>query len=123
MGKPVRTCSSPNCTRITVPEATVLPKVFRPIFASKAALTLSGIPPGKVGKAFSVTSPAISQCPTDVSFPFDNEAALPQAPNGFSTTFTPPIGIIFPSPKDSMVGTDKPTASPIWPSVLAPRSP
>ena len=51
MGLPVATCSSPNRSMISVPLATSLPRVPRPIFASNSFMRTFGKPLGKVLKA------------------------------------------------------------------------
>ena len=61
MGLPVLTCSSPNRSMISVPLATSLPKVPRPIFASNSSMSALGKPSGKVLKAVFWIRPAISQ--------------------------------------------------------------
>ena len=77
MGLPVFTCSSPNRSMISVPLATSLPRVPRPILASNSSMRAFGKPLGKVLKAVFWMRPAISQWPQVVSLAWVTSLHLP----------------------------------------------
>ena len=62
---------------IAVPDAALLPIVFRPMRRSNSAMTSAGKPFGNVGKARSRITPAISQCPVTESLPGERSAIRP----------------------------------------------
>ena len=62
---------------ISVPEATTLPSVPRPIRRSNSAITSRGKPDGNVGNGRSSTMPIISQWPVTESLPADASAMRP----------------------------------------------
>ncbi len=124
MGLPVFTCSSPSSFIISVPDATLLPRTFRPILFSNSSISSGGKPSGYTGKGLSNITPASSQCPVVVSFPADFSAAFPYAAVGSFTAGTPSISMIFPIPIFCMFGSESPpTALATLPSVLLPSSP
>ncbi len=77
MGFLVCMCSGPRRSMISVPEATTLPRVPRPIRRSNSAIISGGKPDGKVGNGRSRTTPAISQWPVTESFPAETSAIRP----------------------------------------------
>src|SRR6266850_6179133 len=121
MGLPVRMCSGPRRSMISVPDATTFPIVERPIRLSNSTITSRGKPCGNVGNGRSSTMPIISQCPVTESLPGDASAMRPYAPRASSDA--PPSATSLPRPSDRRAGTLSGTRRAMLPSVLLPSSP
>ena len=118
MGAPVRMCSGPRASMISVPDATTLPMEVRPIRRSNSAMISLENPWGNVGNGRSSTMPISSQWPVTESLPGDASAIRPAAPIGAGAL--PPMRATRPNPSALRVGTRRGTASAICPSVSLP---
>src|SRR5438132_2176406 len=125
MGSPVRRCSSPSSSRITVPLAVLFPRYpGAPERRNHASIRAGGNPRGKVVKPFCSRTPIISQCPVVVSLPWDCSDMRPNAARGESVGGQPAMAVMFPRPHDWRFGTRRPpTLRAQFPSVFAPASP
>src|SRR5262245_28983536 len=114
-------CSAPRRSIISVPDATTLPSVPRPIRCSNSAITSAGNPCGNVGNGRSSTMPIISQWPVTESLPGDASAIRPYAPINSGDPVSNATN--FPSPSARNVGILSGTRAAMLPSVLLPSSP
>src|SRR6266508_489974 len=124
MGRPVRRCSSPSCSMISVPDAAVLPSTKRPIASSNGWMTSGGKPFGYKGNGRSRTMPHISQWPVVVSLPAERSVSRPWPVPGPAVGTMPSIRVSRPRPRRSRFGAwIPPTAREQLPSVSEPSSP
>ncbi len=123
MGDPVRMCSAPSCSMITVPEATVFPSVFRPMRRSKSRIVSSGKPSGNTGNGRSSVNPISSQWPVTESLPGDRSAIRPYAAAGAATGSPPGRSARRDRPMPRRVGICSVTRRAMFPSVWLPSSP
>src|SRR5688500_1828448 len=115
-------CSAPSRSIISVPEATTLPRVPRPMRRSNSVMSCGGNPAGNVGNGRSSTTPIISQCPVTESLPADTSAIRPCAPRG-GPGGEPASGARRSRPSDRSVGSFSGTCRAMLPRVLLPSSP
>ena len=109
---------------ISVPEAGMLPRTWRPIARSKGSMISGGNPWGYSGNGSPSSIPIISQCPVVVSLPAETSVARPCAVPAAARGATPSIGVSRPRPSSSSAGTrNPPTAAAVWASVFEPSSP
>ena len=122
---PVLICSSPNSSRIAVPEADLFPITFLPVRLSNSSISSFGKPVSvKVTKGISVLIPIISQCPVIVSLPLLASLSRKNFAVGCSTGETPFSFLKFPIPIFCKFGIEKFSIfSAICPHVSDPLSP
>src|SRR3954469_1939637 len=114
-------CSSPSSSRITVPEAALLPSVLRPMRRSYSAMTSAGKPFGYVRNGSSTMRPIISQWPVVVSLPAVSSAIRPNAPRGDSVDAG--CGSVCSNPMRARLGRVGCCESRTWPRGFEPSSP